>query len=122
MPVKKSEMMGTILQQLQAQFPEIFPETAPNNRYEIYSVLHHFGTYCSRHPNDNKTREILSTINKVYQRKNLFTCNAIENEFFPALAAQWDANAWVKHLPNIPETLWAAYLKVFIETQKNEHQ
>ena len=111
--------MNTIIQQLKEQFPEIFPKTMENNRYEAYKVLHHFGNYCVRNLEKEETQEILNAINKIYQRKNLFTSNAIENEFLFALATELGVTDLMKHLKILPENLWAVYISVLIETQKN---
>ena len=43
-----------------------------------------------------ETQEILNTINRMYLRENLFTCNAIENEFLAALAAKLDLSDLTK--------------------------
>ncbi len=111
--------MNTLIQQFKEQFPEIYPPVSVNDRYATYMVLHHFGSYCAQHFDGEKTKGILNTINKAYQRKSLFTCNAIENEFLAALAGQLGVNDLMKHLQTIPDNLWAVYIKVLIETQKN---
>ncbi len=114
--------MHTIVQQFKEQFPEIYPATSDNGRFTTYKVLHHFGSYCAQHFENEKAKEILNTINRVYQRKSLFTCNAIENEFLSALATKLGVNDLMNHLKSIPENLWAVYIKVLIETQKNNPQ
>lgn len=111
--------MDTIIQQFKQKFPEIYPVEADNNRYHAYSVLHYFGTYCAHHFEDEKTKEILNTVNNIYQRRSLFNCNAIENEFFYALADQLGVDNLMKHLQKIPENLWPVYIKVLIENQQN---
>lgn len=113
--------MNTIPKQFQDQFPEIYPETVSNSAYASYSVLNHFGDYCAQHFQEEKTREILHTINKVYESQSLFTCNAIENEFFAVLANRMGANDLMNQLQYIPENLWSVYIKVLIETLKNNH-
>jgi hypothetical protein len=122
MPLKISESMNTIIQQFKEEFPEIFPTISENDRFATYTVLHHYGNYCVQHFEKEKSREILNTINKVYDQKNLFLCNAIENEFFPALASQLGVNDLMQHLQRMPENLWAVYIKVLIETQKVYYQ
>ncbi len=114
--------MNTIIQQFKEQFPDIFPANSGNDKYATYAVLHHYGVYCAQHFEEDTSKEILNAINKVYQRKNLFSCNAIENEFFSALASQLGVKELMKHLQCIPENLWAVYIKVLIETQKISHQ
>ena len=114
--------MNTIIQQFKQQFPEIYPSALGNDRYVAYSVLNYFGSYCAQHFEEDKSKDILNTINKVYQQKSVFTCNAIENEFFSALASQLGVNDLMKQFQNIPETLWSVYIKVVIETQKNKQQ
>lgn len=114
--------MNAIIQQFKEQFPEIFPASTRNDKYATYAVLHHYGVYCAQHFEEEKSKEILNAINKLYQRKNLFTCNAIENEFFSALAERLGVNELMKHLQYIPENLWAVYINVLIETQKTSHQ
>lgn len=118
MALKQSETMNTIIQQLKEQFPEIYPQEPENGRYDKYKVLHFFGSYCAQHFEDEKTQEVLHTVNRIYQRKSLFTCNAIENEFLYALATQSDVSNLMSQLKVIPESLWEAYFKVLIETQK----
>lgn len=122
MPLKKSETMNTIIQQFKEQFPEIYPIVSTNDSYASYKVLHHFGLYCAQHFEEEKSKEILNTVNMVYQKKSLFTCNAIENEFFSALAGQLGITELMKHLQLIPENLWSVYIKVLIETQKVSQQ
>lgn len=111
--------MNTTIQQLKEQFPEIYPKESENGRYIEYEVLHFFGSYCAQHFEDEKTQEILHAVNRIYQRKGLFTCNAIENEFLYAMATQSDVGNLMNQLKVIPENLWEAYFKVLIETQKN---
>lgn len=111
--------MNAIDQQFKKQFPEIYPVDAANDRSATYSVLHHFGTYCAQHFEDEKALEILNSVNNFYQQGNLFNCNAIENEFLYALANQLGINNVMNHLKRIPKNLWAVYIKVLIETQKN---
>ncbi len=113
--------MNTIIQQFKEQFPEIYSEPLVKDKYATYSVLHHFGEYCAQHFEEDKAAKIIDAINKAYQKKNLFTCNAIENEFFSALAGKLGVNNLMKHLRRIPDNLWPVYLKVLIETQKNNH-
>ncbi len=110
--------MNNIIQQLKEQFPEIYPQEPENDRCAKYKVLHFFGSYCAQHFEEEKTQEILHTVNRIYQRNSLFTCNAIENEFLYALATQSDVSNLMSQLKVIPENLWEAYLKVLIETQK----
>jgi len=114
--------MNTIIQQFKEQFPEIFPAFSGNDRYETYAVLHHYGVYCALHFEEEKSKEILNTVNKAYQRKNIFICNAIENEFLSALAGQLGVSELMKHLLHIPENLWSVYIKILIEIQKISHQ
>lgn len=114
--------MNTIIQQFKEQFPEIYPSTSGHDRYATYAVLHHFGVYCAQHFEEEISKEILNTVNMVYQEKSLFICNAIENEFFLALADQLGYNELRKHLQLIPENLWFVYIKVLIETQKISQQ
>lgn len=108
-----------MLQLFKEQFPEIFPVDSQNDKFAAYAVLHHFGDYCAHHFENDKSKAILNTVNKVYLRKNLFACNAIENEFFSVIAKQLGVNDLMQHLKNIPENLWTVYIKVLIETQKN---
>lgn len=111
--------MNAIIQQFKEQFPEIYPVDTANDRSATYKVLYHFGTYCAQNFEDEKTIEILNSVNNFYQRESLFNCNAIENEFFYALANQLGVNNLMNHLQKIPKNLWAVYIKVLIETQKN---
>lgn len=114
--------MNTIIKQFKELYPEIFPDTVENDRYAPYAVLNHFGKYCAQHLEDEKCKEIMDIVNAVYQRENLFTCNAIENEFLSALANSLGAVELMKQLKHIPENLWAVYIKVLIETQKISNQ
>ena len=120
--LKTFNSMNTILQQFKEQYPEIFPEISINERYIPYSVLQHFGAYCAQNLEKDKSREILLTINNVYQQKKLFICNAIENEFLAEIAERLGVNDLMRQLQNMPENLWPVYIKVLIETQKNIHQ
>ncbi|MFZ6664753.1 DUF7674 family protein [Peijinzhouia sedimentorum] len=110
--------MSDFLQQLEKQFPEIYPPALENGKYVIYEVLNHFGAYCALHIEEEKTREILNAIDQVYQQKQLFTCNAIENEFLSVIALKLGAKDLINHLKKIPKSLWAGYIKVLIETNK----
>ncbi|MBP6184756.1 MAG: hypothetical protein KA479_07420 [Saprospiraceae bacterium] len=111
--------MHTIIQELNEQFPGIFSATQSTDRYAVYKALHDIGNYCAQHFEEAETQEILNTINRMYLRENLFTCNAIENEFLATLAAQLDMSDLTKHLKRIPENLWAVYIHVLIDKQKN---
>jgi len=122
MYLKKFDPMKTILQQLKVTFPEVYPKILSNDRYAAYAVLHLFGEYCAQHFENDKTKEILNTINSLYQRKSHFVCNAIENEFFFEMASQLKISELNKHFQIIPENLWALYIKVLIEIQKNNQQ
>lgn len=120
--MKKSDSMSTIIQQFKEQFPEICPETLANDRYATYSVLHHFGAYCAQHFGEKKATEILDTVNGMYQRDILYIRNAIENEFLDAMATQLDVSNLMGQLEAMPTRLWEAYIKVLIETHKNDSQ
>lgn len=111
--------MHTIIQELNEKFSGIFPATEAADRYAVYKALHDVGNYCAQHFEDEEALEILNTINRMYQRENLFTCNAIENEFLAALAAQLNLSELTTHLKRIPENLWAVYIHVLINKQKN---
>lgn len=120
--LKTFKFMNTIIQQFKEHYPEIFPEISIKERCVPYSVLQHFGAYCAQNLEQEKSREILHTINNVYQQKKLFICNAIENEFLAEIANRLGVNNLMWQLQNMPENLWPEYLKVLIETQKNKHQ
>lgn len=120
--LKTFKSMNTIIQQFKEHYPEIFPEISIKERYVPYSVLQHFGAYCAQNLEHEKSRDILHTINNVYQQKKLFICNAIENEFLAEIANRLGVNNLMWQLQNMPENLWPVYLKVLIETQKNKHQ
>lgn len=113
--------MNTIIKQFEEQFPEIYPSVSRNDRYATYAILNHFGNYCGENFEIENAKEILITINKVYQQKSIYACNAIENEFLPALAGRLGINDLSGNLEGIPETLRTVYLQVLIEIQKNNH-
>lgn len=110
--------MNSAIQQMKKLFPEIFPAALETDRFAPYKVLSHFGSYCAQHFEEEKAREILAAVNKIYQRNDLFACNAIENEFFSALATQLDLTDLNNQLKRMPESLWGVYIKVLLETKK----
>lgn len=111
--------MESAIDQLKKQFQDIFPESVESNRFTAYMVFHYFGKYCALHFENDQAQLVLNTISRIYREKHLFTCNAIENEFLSVLAKELDAKDLTGHLKKIPESLWEVYIKVFIETQKN---
>ena len=69
--------MNTIIQQFKKKFPEIYPTVLANDSNAAYSVLRHYGIYCAQHFEEEKGKEILNTVDTMYQRNDLFNCNAI---------------------------------------------
>ncbi len=114
--------MNNITQIFKKQFPEIYPSAFDKDKYSNYLVLHHFGTFCAKNFKDGKTKEILITVNDMYNQKSLFTNNAIENEFLSALATELGANDLMNQLNSFPQNLWQPYIKVLIQTQINKQQ
>ncbi|OOG77636.1 hypothetical protein [Algoriphagus sp. A40] len=112
--------MENLIRQLQEGFPKAFPEYFEKDEYQIYRVLRYFGNRCAQYWESSETRQILSLITKVYQRENLFLCNAIENEFLATMAMRLDTDELMDQLKVMPESLLPVYLKVLIETKKTQ--
>ncbi len=111
--------MESIVQQFKKQLPEIFTPVLAEESYAAYSVLRHYGIYCTQHFQEENGKKILNTVDQMYQRNDLFNCNAIENEFLHPIADQLGVSNLMKQLENIPENLRNVYLKVLIKNQKN---
>ena len=118
--LKIFNFMESIKHKLKSQFRELYPSSNMSDRMETYMVLQHFGSYCAQNFGNDKSKSILKLINDVYQQKSLFENNAIENEFFYAIASQLGNNDLMVHLNSIPESLWSTYIKVLVQTQINK--
>lgn len=113
-------MKSNIEQKLQEHFPELCPAEIDNDKFSLYKLLNHFGNYCSSHSESDKSQEILNVIDNLYQAKNLFDRNAIENEFLSVITRNLGVSELMHHLKKIPESLWTVYIKVLMETHKDQ--
>jgi hypothetical protein len=111
--------MNIFVQQLKEQFTDLCATTSATDRYEAYSVFHQLGVFCAQHFGEERAKEILNTVDRIYQQDSLYIRNAVENEFLVAMAIQLDLNNLLAQLDGIPSNLWESYLKVIIETRNN---
>lgn len=113
-----STSMNIRIKELEEKFEEIHAPLQANEEFALYKELNLLGDYCFQHFDNENTVEILKVIDNIYRKNNLYSCNAIENEFFTVLAMQIEPTALTNQLYKMPESLWAVYLKILIETQK----
>lgn len=113
-------MKSSISHQAKEHFPELFSQDSDNDDgdFSVYKRLYHLGVYCSENFQNDKGREVLKTVNMWYGTGNVFDNNAIENEFFLAIAERQNLESIMETLKEIPEQLWEVYIKVLLETQK----
>lgn len=62
-----------------------------------------------------RVQEITKVVNLLYQDGNQYTRNAIENEFFTALALDESPGSLKKHLELFPAELRKGYIKTILE-------
>ena len=113
----------SIEQELRMRFPEIYPFSLlikhPGELAE-YRLLNYFGNYCAENFGTTKSEEILCAINNLYESRDLFVKNAIENEFFSAMTEVLGAKELMTDLQKIPSKLQLVYIKVLLETLKTQ--
>lgn len=110
--------MENLILQLKERIPLSSPEFAEKEDYLLYRLLNHYANYCAQNWDTHETKAILALVTEDYQRENLFTRNAIENEFLAVAARQLNTTHLMLHLTSMPEPLQPVYLKVLIETKK----
>lgn len=107
---------------LRSRFPELYPYNLityeTNDLLVDYRLLNHFGNLCAKNLNDSKSQEILEVINYLYHSKDLFTQNAIENEFLAVIAEKLGMEKMMDKLKLIPEKIQLIYIKVLLEIFK----
>ncbi len=108
--------MNAFVEQLKTAFPENFPRIPENDKFVIYKVLNHLGDECAKCFWDKEGIELLKKIDGIYQKKQLYMNNAIENEFLYTLSIKLGVSELNRHLKQIPESLRLPYIKVLIET------
>jgi hypothetical protein len=110
--------MKNLIHKLKERIPLSSPEFPVKEDYRLYRLLNHYANYCAQKWETPETKVILALVNEDYQRDNVFTRNAIENEFLAVEARQLDNTHLMLHLTSMPELLKPVYLKVLIETKK----
>lgn len=110
--------MENLILKLKERIPLSFSINVEKDDYLIYRLLNHHANFCIQNWDSLETKEVFALINEEYRRENLFTQNAIENEFLMVLASHLDTSNLMLHLTSLPETLQPVYLKVLIETKK----
>lgn len=89
-------------------------------KFALYKELNLLGDYCMEHLSEQKSKEIIEKIEDLYKQKDLFVCNAIENEFLTVLTRNTQPSELTEQLKILPESLWEVYIKVLFETHKND--
>lgn len=112
-------MMKAIIKELDESFGSILPTFQENDELVLYKKLNLLGCYYTEHFEEEKAGEIIKVIEAIYKRKYLFVCNAIENEFLSVLALHSKPSELSHLLESLPESLWVVYIKVLLETLKN---
>jgi len=110
--------METRIQKTLSQwFPDAFANIKKSELKTDYDALHHFAKYTMKLISDNceNKSEPFKIINLLYSKGTLFEKNAIENEFFNAIAFEENPNTIKEHLDLMPEVLRSIYLKTILE-------
>ncbi len=111
--------MKAIIKELDESFGSILPTFHENDELVLYKKMNLLGSYYTEHFEEEKAGEIMKVIEAIYKRKNLFICNAIENEFLSVLAQHSKPAGLSNLLKSLPESLWVVYIKVLLETFKD---
>ncbi len=114
--------MKSIVKELNDCFGSVISSINEKEEFVLYKELNLLGNYCVEHFDEQESKEILGKINALYEQKNLFICNAIENEFLIVLVRKFQYSKLTEQLKALPESLWAIYIKVLLETLKNDKQ
>lgn len=112
-------MMKKTIKKLDEIFGSIYPPLQGNDEFLLYKKMNLLGCYYMEHLKDEKAIEIIKVIEAIYKQNDLFVCNAIENEFLSVLARQFNPSELAEQLKLLPESLWTVYIKVLLETFKN---
>lgn len=82
-----------------------------------YGVLRHFARYTQKliQQNSDKKKEPFNIINLLYFKSTRYEKNAIENEFFSALAIEEKPKTLKEHLELMPESLRSVYIQIILE-------
>jgi len=120
--IYKSTIMKSIVKELNDCFGSVISSINEKEEFVLYKELNLLGNYCVEHFDEQKSKEIIGKINALYEQKDLFICNAIENEFLIVLVRKFQLSQLTEQLKALPESLWAIYIKVLLETLKNDKQ
>lgn len=86
-----------------------------------YKLLHDLAVNCISKLRTNSevdlqyASEILKIVNLLYQSGNLYTRNAIENEFLAEIITEESPMSFKKHLSLFPTELKKGYIKTILE-------
>lgn len=112
--------MKSIITELNDCFGDIISPLYEKQKFALYKELNLLGDYCMEHLSEQKSKEIIEKIEDLYKQKDLFVCNAIENEFLTVLTRNTQPSELTEQLKILPESLWEVYIKVLFETHKND--
>jgi hypothetical protein len=97
--------------------PNAFAEDNKTGSQSDYEILQQFASYTLSLIRENKEdeKEPFKIVNILYQNGSLHDKNAIENEFFSALAKAESPGTLKSHLGLMPDNLKPVYLKTILE-------
>jgi len=115
----KIQVMETKIQRTLSQwFPEAFVDLdLPVSTASDYVVLRHFAGYAQKliRENNECMNSPFRIINLLYAKGTLYERNAIENEFFKALAIEEKSMTLKQQLGLMPESLRPICIKTILE-------
>lgn len=86
-----------------------------------YQLLHELADLCVKRISEGSatdtedTIQILNVVNLLYQGGNLYTRNAVENEFLTVFASEESPGSLKNHLNLFPVELRKGYIKTILE-------
>jgi hypothetical protein len=111
-------METKIQKTLNQWFPDAFADfKEPVTDNFDYRVLRHFARYAQKliQQNSERMKEPFKIINLLYFKGTMYEKNAIENEFFNALAMEEKSMTLKGHLGLMPEDIRQVYIRTILE-------
>jgi len=98
-------------------FPDAFEGKEESVISSDYGILRQFAEYTKKlmSKKSESQKEPFKIIHLLYSKGTLYENNAIENEFFNALASDENVISLKEHLELMPEALKEVYIKTIID-------
>ncbi|MDM1296295.1 hypothetical protein HX021_18580 [Sphingobacterium sp. N143] len=117
----KTKMIHTIRQWI-PETADLIPDLGNlDDPATAYLLLHRLADTCAEkfklgHEGElDRVKEIIKVVNLLYINGNLYTRNAIENEFLATLSVEESPGSLKKHMELFPSELRREYIKTILE-------